>query len=127
MLTSLLCGHEGSHSEAYTSDETVLIFLSRAALFEEAALALKPDPGSTASQRFRMLLALSSELHQVRARISIAASQSREGHPGAACADLLVCQTPNTSAASYPEDTLTINKVTGSLLTQYIAMGGPFC
>jgi len=59
------------------------------ALFEEAAAALKPDPGSTGSQLFRMFLALSSELHQVRGRISIAANQSREGHPGAACADLL--------------------------------------
>jgi hypothetical protein len=61
-----------------------------AALFEEAAAALKPDPGATASQRFRMLIALSSELHQMRARISIAANQSQECHPGAACADLLV-------------------------------------
>jgi len=65
-----------------------------AALFEEAAAALKPDPGSTGSQLFRMFLALSSELHQVRGRISIAANQSREGHPGAACADLLVGTPP---------------------------------
>ena len=38
-----------------------------------------------------MLLALSSQLHQVRSRISIAEQQSKDGHPGAACADLLVC------------------------------------
>lgn len=59
-------------------------------LFEGAAAELRPSPSQIASQRFRMFLALSSELHQVRARVHIAAQQSREGHPGAACADLLV-------------------------------------
>ena len=61
-----------------------------AELFEAAAAELKPNPSRTASQRFRMFLALSSELHQVRARFHIAAQQSAEGHPGASCADLLV-------------------------------------
>lgn len=61
-----------------------------AALFEEAAAELKPNPSQTASQKFRMYLALSSEMHQVRARIQIAAQQSKEGHPGASCADLMV-------------------------------------
>lgn len=93
-------------------------------LFEGAAAELRPNPSQVASQQFRMFLALSSELHQVRARKSIAAVQSANGKPGSACADLLVQPHPPPPPTYAPHSSLQLleESVTHPLLSSSTIM-----
>ena len=80
-----------ARAETKGSSPAIVAALHRAAsnLFEAAAQELKPRTAEY-SEQLRKFLALSSELHQARARKAAAAMQSADGHPGVALSDLQV-------------------------------------